>query len=543
VASGKVALWRRCSSYVLLSLLQNALRSSKIAGIRLPDGKRLFYSGYADDTTVYISDRNKLPKLLSIFKKFSYVSGMRLNVGKCTVIPMGILLSAQKPPSCPYRWLTDGDDLERLLGVPVGIKFENEAVSKSLLLKLQDFIKHWVAQKLTVYGRVHAARSYIGGKAWFLATMVPPDGKGLKRFPMMLGAFIQNNGKLQTDSNRHYSAWSRSTLIKPFIEGGLNAQDPELQMKATHSKWIFKLLDPRHIASWKSLPFHFFQTVIPGFGESIFLADPSIIKFLPSSFSSRWSSYLEAWLSGTLKIDAPPMDLHCILNEPFRFNTFLYLPCDKTHGRILKSNLKIRLVKMGFLHLKDLYSFSNSKGGSSPWFSRVEAIAKTETVRLGEALMSVIGLIPASWSKVVLTKSREPFQVGSWCIRDEPATSQVPRFIYKVAEIRSNKLLCTRYRSPHDQAPFIYDDINAAENIRRTDLVKACVLQAGTANNQTGFITAEITSIPNYCYQACHGQLMANQLPSLTLLYVCFISHLPQTILTRSQPSVNGREI
>jgi hypothetical protein len=127
---------------------------------------------------------------------------------------------------------------------------------------------------------------------------------------------------------------------------------------------------------------------------------------------------------------------------------------------------------MGFLHLKDLYSFSNSTGGSSPWLSRVEAIAKTGTVRLGEARMSMIGLIPASWSKVVLTKSREPFQVGNWCVRDEPATSQVPRFIYKVAEIRSGKLLCTRYRLPQDQAPFIYDDINAAENIKKTDLVK-----------------------------------------------------------------------
>jgi hypothetical protein len=233
--------------------LAEALRSSKVAGIRLPDGKRLIYSGYADDTTVYISDSKELPKVLTIFEKFSYVSGMKLNVGKCTVIPLGTLLNAQKPASCPYKWLTDGDDLERLLGVPIGIKFENEAVWKSLLLKLQDSINHWAAQNLTVYGRVHAARSYIGGKAWFLATMVPPDGKGLKRFSTMLWAFIQNNGKLQTDSNRHYSAWSGSTLIKPFIEGGLNAQDPELQMKATHSKWIFKLLDPRHIASLEIL--------------------------------------------------------------------------------------------------------------------------------------------------------------------------------------------------------------------------------------------------------------------------------------------------
>jgi hypothetical protein len=70
--------------------------------------------------------------------------------------------------------------------------------------------------------------------------------------------------------------------------------------------------------------------------------------------------------------------------------------------------------------------------------------------------MLISGLIPASWSKVVFLKSREPFQVGDWCIRDEPATSQVPRFNYKVAKIRPGKLLCIRYRLPRNQAPFIH---------------------------------------------------------------------------------------
>lgn len=116
--------------------LAEALRASKVAGISLPYGKRLIYSGYADDITVYISDAKDLPKVLSIFENFPYVSGMRLNVGKCTVIPMGSLINAQKPASCAYRWLTDCNDLEKLLGIPVGIKFENDVIWKTLLLKL-----------------------------------------------------------------------------------------------------------------------------------------------------------------------------------------------------------------------------------------------------------------------------------------------------------------------------------------------------------------------------------------------------------------------
>jgi hypothetical protein len=49
-------------------------------------------------------------------------------------------------------------------------------------------------------------------------------------------------------------------------------------LSATLAKWIFKLIDPRHLASWKSLPFYFFNDHCPGLGSSIFLAAPIITK-------------------------------------------------------------------------------------------------------------------------------------------------------------------------------------------------------------------------------------------------------------------------
>lgn len=81
---------------------------------------------------------------------------------------------------------------------------------------------------------------------------------------------------------------------------------------------------------------------------------------------------------------------------------FLYLPSDEVHGRLLKSNLEIKLVHRGFMHLKHLCSFSS--GVSSPWLSREEAVLKAKSERLGEALMSIIGLILASWTHVVRSK-------------------------------------------------------------------------------------------------------------------------------------------
>jgi hypothetical protein len=79
-------------------------------------------------------------------------------------------------------------------------------------------------KKLSIFGRVHESRSYIGSRSWFLANIVPPDSEALKGFIALLWAYVQNNNLFEADSNQHYSPWARKTLIqsqKP-AKGGLN---------------------------------------------------------------------------------------------------------------------------------------------------------------------------------------------------------------------------------------------------------------------------------------------------------------------------------
>jgi hypothetical protein len=112
--------------------------------------------------------------------------------------------------------------------------------------------------------------AYIGGKAWFLATMVAPNQKELKLFLPCFGHTFKTNNKVLDpliESNVHYSPWSRTSLVQKVSAGGLNAQSYEFRLKAVYTRWIFKLLAPRHVASWKSLPFHFLRDVIPGLGD------------------------------------------------------------------------------------------------------------------------------------------------------------------------------------------------------------------------------------------------------------------------------------
>jgi hypothetical protein len=120
------------------------------------------------------------------------------------------------------------------------------------------------------------------------------------------------------------------------------------------------------------------------------------------------------------------------------------------------------------------------------WLSKEEAVVKTGSKRLGDALMSLIGIIPAGWTQVIKSKSREPFQIGEWCIRDIEAVPQkIPRFTYRIIDVLPGRL---RYRLPHAQAPFIQNDCSVNEKFRKSEIVKACVLQANTAKGQTGLL-------------------------------------------------------
>jgi hypothetical protein len=197
----------------------------------------VLYSGYADDTTLFLADPEDLDSAVGIFDRFSNVSGMKLNHGKCSIVPFGISKVADPPLNCPFTWLSDSSELEKLLGVPVGIDFDEDVLWKELLSKLSDSVKHWAAQKLSVFGRIHAARSYIGGKAWFLATMVPPNPKGLKKLTALLWAYVQNNAVIDVaESNAHYSPWSRQLLVQQVAAGGLNAQDPATFLNAIQAR-------------------------------------------------------------------------------------------------------------------------------------------------------------------------------------------------------------------------------------------------------------------------------------------------------------------
>lgn len=316
-----------------------------------------------------------------------------------------------------------------------------------MMTKLADSIKHWTAQRLSIFGRVHAARSYIGSKSWYLATMIPPAPKCLKRLTAMLWRFLQTNSSmdLAVPSNRFYSPWSKAFLAQSMVRGGLNVQDYETQLSATLAKWIFKLADPRHVASWKALPFYFFEERFPGMGLSILSADPIITKSFGNE-AGRWCGFLRAWLQTGFEFSKPPKDYHCILNEPLWFNRHLYYSNQNKNGRPFGKPIEDKLIKCGFVRISDLL-VNTSNPDNLRFLSDDEVLARTRsTTILTDAVHKLVwDFVPLGWKVIVTQKIREPFELGDWFVEHSTATDVRPPTVYNVKTIAQSLLLGEAY--------------------------------------------------------------------------------------------------
>lgn len=140
-------------------------QQNDVRGIVLPNDEKILYSGSADDTTLFFSDLQDIDKCIKVFDEYSKCSGMKLNLLKSTVVPLGSASSDKPPDGFQFTWLSANDDPESLLGVPVTLDFDPDLAWNSMVKNLADSIKHWTAQRLSIFGRVHAARSYIGSKS------------------------------------------------------------------------------------------------------------------------------------------------------------------------------------------------------------------------------------------------------------------------------------------------------------------------------------------------------------------------------------------
>ena len=76
---------------LVLEIVFNLIKQNKdIYGLTFFDHTFL-YTAYADDTTVFLKDKESVKEVMNVFDTFSIYSGLKPNKSKCKIAGIGVL--------------------------------------------------------------------------------------------------------------------------------------------------------------------------------------------------------------------------------------------------------------------------------------------------------------------------------------------------------------------------------------------------------------------------------------------------------------------
>ena len=140
-----------------IELFARALKNkASVKGIEV-NNHEIKIAQYADDTTVFVRDRESVLELLNLLEEFSSVSGLQINTSKTEALWLGQWKDNQDTPF-GFKWPKDPI-------LSLGVFFSHNQTDADELnfdAKIRDLEKSlqmWQRRKLTLYGKINIVKT------------------------------------------------------------------------------------------------------------------------------------------------------------------------------------------------------------------------------------------------------------------------------------------------------------------------------------------------------------------------------------------------
>ena len=230
-----------CTEILSLKLNQN----QEIHGINIGNNEYKM-SQFADDTNLFVSDKESIDNAIKTIKTYSRVSGLELNMEKTE----GIWLGNFKDSEEKYAKIKFTKKPVKSLGIYFG--HDKEQCYKlnwtERIEKLEKILDCWKKRHLTLFGKITVIKSLALHKLIYVASILPYDDLIIKTVNNLIFKFLWDGKK---DKIR------RTIIINKIENGGLNMIDFECQMKALKAAWIPRLYEKNNM--FNKIPYFFFD--------------------------------------------------------------------------------------------------------------------------------------------------------------------------------------------------------------------------------------------------------------------------------------------
>jgi endonuclease/exonuclease/phosphatase family metal-dependent hydrolase len=227
--------------------LADAIRQSNLKGIKImtEDIDRLIVSLFADDTLVYLSEKDDLNELRDIINNFCKASTARFNMEKTEYLPIGNKTYREEVIKTRefgenkieegVKIIKEGEAM-RTLGAWVGNDTNLDLQWGEILKKQEEMINAWSKTNMSLKGKEIILKAILQSKAMYLATVngMPKDIE--EKMKKLFKDFLWDGKK------RGLMAWNQ--IIAPREQGGLNIPDIKTRIEALEVMWMKKWLTP-----------------------------------------------------------------------------------------------------------------------------------------------------------------------------------------------------------------------------------------------------------------------------------------------------------
>ena len=225
-----------CAEILACMIRQN----TEIEGIYI-NGYNYLINQYTDDTNIFIKyEENSLRQVLNTFKLFQLISGLKVNLDKTEIVPLGpirkhytVLMEEE-----PMKWTTEPI---KCLGITVSTDKE-ELINlnyKPVIFKIEHLIKFWNKQYMTLFGKVVIINAVLISQLVYIMSVLPtPPLEIFKQVDKRLYTFLWSN---KTERVK------RTILKNSKNVGGLGMPDITIKNTALKISWVKRMQNAKHL--------------------------------------------------------------------------------------------------------------------------------------------------------------------------------------------------------------------------------------------------------------------------------------------------------
>ena len=218
---------------ILVQVLQFMLYKNKnISGITVGD-KEIKILQMADDTTIFTTNLEDIPKILKVLKNFFDISGLKTNVDKTVAYKLGKTQNLDFPNN--YLGLKWSSDPFNLLGITIA-ENESTTIKENFSDRIQGIellTRIWCGRNLSLKGKLAIINSLLIPKLIYPCTLLDVPDETIQQVTNIIKNFFWNwkRPKIKLD-----------VLIRSIEKGGIKYPCFDCKIKSWKTLWAIRAL-------------------------------------------------------------------------------------------------------------------------------------------------------------------------------------------------------------------------------------------------------------------------------------------------------------